>query len=193
MKQFLNLIATLTHPVFLPLYGILIYHPLINKYDGTVFILTGVWYSFVYLILPILYFIRVKKINLVYPDLEQREVIFKTYVAIGLVMSVLSYFMMTEYMPFFIGLTIWHAILYVFSAIKLKASWHTAAWSYLFLCSLIVKFTNNFVGRYEVIAFFGILLLIVFTLRWHQKAHTLFELGMGLAAGAATSTLLLFI
>jgi hypothetical protein len=193
MKQVLNAIAALTHPVLLPLFGIAIYHPLVNKYDTTVFILTGVWYFFVYLILPVLYFVKIKKINLLSPDLEQREAIYKTYMAIGIVMSVLSYWMMVEYLPFFIGIFLLHTMLYVLAAIKLKASWHTAAWSFLFLCSLIVKFTNNFVGQFEIITIFGVMLLVVFAVRWKQKAHTLFELGMGLAAGATASTLLLFI
>ena len=37
-----------------------------------------------------------------------------------------------------------------------------------------------------------VILLVVCATRYFQKAHSLFELGMGVAAGAITSSIILF-
>lgn len=193
MRQLLQFIAGITHPVFLPIYAFVLYNPLINKYGSTVFVLFGIWYLFLYLILPVLYFIRVKKINLISPSNLERESIYKTYIAINIVLGIICYLMLPELASFFFGLIVLHIVLYVLSAIKLKASWHVCAWAYLFLASLITKFTNSLQGQFEIIGAIAFLLILVAAVRWQQKAHTPFEIGMALAAGAALSTLLLFI
>ena len=193
MKQSLQFLAGITHPVFLPIYAFLLYNPLINKYGNTVFALFGTWYLFLYLILPVLYFIKIKKMDLISPTNLEREAIYKTYLAINIILGTICFLMMPEFSKFFLGLLVLYVILYVLAAIKLKASWHVSAWAYLLVAGLIVKFTNNLNGQFEVIGGLLILLVIVSAVRWKQNAHTLFEIGMALAAGAASSTLLLFI
>lgn len=140
-----------------------------------------------------MYLTKVKRVNLMSPNHTEREVIYKTYMALGGVLAIISYFMLPEASGFFWGIVLMHLLLYVLAAIKLKASWHVAAAAYFLVASLAVKFLNNLHGQFIPIGIAVGLVVLVAVLRWQQKAHSAFEIGMGMASGAAAATLLLFI
>jgi hypothetical protein len=193
MQRILFGFSFLTHPVFIPFYSIFIYLNLVLKYNQSALVLGLIWLLFVYLFLPTVYFLKVKKMELKSPNIIDRRSIFKVYSAINLLLWVVAFFMMKEYMDFFLGLAVVHLLMYLLSIIDLKASWHTAGWSYLLLSALVLWKRYQFVDfNYVTYILLGFLIL-VFICRLLQKAHNLFELVMGVAAGITASLVLIFL
>ena len=192
MKNILQGIAILTHPIFLPILSLIIYAPLVASYGEQTWILASVWFGFVYLILPVLFFKVVRKIKLADPSLAERKSIYKAYTLVNLGFALVNVFLMTEYISFFLGSFLLHLILWFLSFIELKASWHTAAWSFLVSAGLMILFNYNFVGLPTMLAVAcGILILVAVT-RFYQKAHSSLELLVGVATGALTALPILF-
>lgn len=193
MKSVLQGIAVFTHPVFLPLFSILIYLPFLGKYSELAVLLSFLWLGFVYLLLPVIYFKWFRKINLVDPSIENRKTIYKTYLLINAGFSIVSIFLVREYFGFFIASGLLHGMLLLLTFIDLKASWHSAIWSFMACACLMIIYRYGLVGSYSTLAGIVGIWVLVFVVRWQQKAHSVFELGMGAAAGALTSTFILFL
>lgn len=192
MKNILQSVAVATHPIFLPLLSLLIYAPILASYGADAMLLAGIWVGFAYLFLPLIFFRVVRKIDLNNPGMEGRKSIYKTFTFINLGFIVINIFLFNEYISFFIGAFLLHLVLWFLIYIELKASWHAAAWSFLVCAGLMMLYRYQFVGLdMRIFIAVGILLLVCVT-RYFQKAHTLFELGMGAAAGAITSSIILF-
>ena len=192
MKKVLQVLAIATHPVFLPIFSLLVYAPLVAYHGPSIKILAAIWVAFVYLILPLIFLKLVRKVDFNTPGLEGRKSIYKTYTLINAGFIAVNIFVFSEYVSFFIGFFFLHLLLWFLIFIELKASWHAAAWSFLVFAGLLILYRYQMAGLdMKVFAAFVILLVVCAT-RYFQKAHSLFELGMGVAAGAITSSIILF-
>lgn len=192
MKKALQALSVLTHPIFLPLFSLLIYAPIVAKYEGDTLLLSAIWVGFVYLILPLLYFKFIRKMNLAEPNLDERRSIFRAYSLVNAGFAVVSIFIMTEYISFFLASALLHVIMLVLAFVEMKASWHSAVWTFLTVVGLMVMYNYSFVGLDQLVLIpFGILIAVLF-IRKVAKAHTWFELGMGAAAGSFAALPVLF-
>ncbi|MDG1045922.1 MAG: hypothetical protein P8P81_04900 [Bacteroidia bacterium] len=191
MKHVLKGIAILSHPIFLPFYSLLVYMPLIAKYSMGTLALAAVWVAFMYISLPLVYFISIRKIKLEHPTMDERRSIYRAYSLVNFGFAVVSIFLMQEYIVFFLAATVLHLLLLFFAFIDLKASWHAAIWSFLLGAGLMVYFNYQFSGLGYLIEIVSIMLLVCIV-RWRANAHTPFQLVMGIAAGFLTSTPILF-
>ncbi|MFB1004582.1 MAG: hypothetical protein QMC70_10665 [Bacteroidia bacterium] len=192
MKKVLQALSVLTHPIFLPIFSLVIYAPIVAKYGENAIVLSLIWIGFVYLLLPLLYFKFIRKMNLAMPNLDERRSIFRAYSLINAGFIFVSIFIMTEYVSFFMAAMLLHIIMLLLAFVEMKASWHTAVWTFLTLVGLMVLYNYSFVG-FESIVFLPLSILVaVILIRKAAKAHTWFELGMGGAAGAFASLPVLF-
>lgn len=182
----------LTHPIFLPLFSLLIYAPIVAKYGENAMMLSLIWIGFVYLILPLLYFKVIRKTNLANPNLDERRSIFRAYSLVNAGFALVSVFIMTEYISFFIAAAFLHTIMLILAFVEIKASWHTAAWTFLTVVGLMVMYNYSFTGQEKLIFIPLAILVGVIFIRRAAKAHTWFELGMGAAAGAFAALPVLF-
>ena len=191
MKHLLKGTAIITHPIFLPFFSLLVYIPLIAKYTTGTFILAAVWVAFMYISLPLAYFINIRKIKLEHPSMDERRSIYRAYSLVNFGFAVVSIFLMQEYIVFFLAASILHLLLLFFAFIDLKASWHSAVWSFILGAGLMVYFNYQFSGL-GYLPVLGTTTFLVSWVRWRANAHTPFQLVMGIAAGFLTSTPILF-
>lgn len=191
MKYLLKGIAILTHPIFMPFYSFLVYMPLVAKYNLNTLILASVWVAFMYISLPLVYFIFIRKIKLEWPSMDERRSIYRAYSLVNLGFALVSIFLMKEYITFFLAATILHLLLLLFAFIELKASWHTAVWSFLLGASLMIDYNYQF-SDLGYLPEIGSVTLLVSWVRWKANAHTPFQLVMGIAIGFLASTPILF-
>ena len=77
MKYLLKGIAILTHPIFMPFYSLLVYMPLVAKYNLNTLILASVWVAFMYISLPLVYFVFIRKIKLEWPSMDEWRSIYR--------------------------------------------------------------------------------------------------------------------
>lgn len=189
----LKLVAAATHPVFLPFFSVLVYMPILAKHGTNTSILASVWAVVAYLILPLLFFKVVRKINLPDPDLEERRSIYKAYATVSFCLAIVSFFLIQDYIGFFIGAFLMHVLMLMLVFVEIKASWHSAAWSFLTLSGLMVAYNLGLVDMTMAVIIPAVMLLVVSAVRYLAKAHTIFELGMGIAAGVCGSIPVLFI
>ncbi len=192
MKKALQALSVLTHPVFLPLFSLLIYAPIVAKYGENAMLLSSIWVGFVYLILPFLYFKYIRKMNIADPSLDERRSIFRAYSLVNAGFALVSVFIMTEYISFFIAATLLHIIMLLLAFVEMKASWHTAVWTFLTVVGLMVLYNYSFVGLEQLVLIPLGILVVVFFIRKGAEAHTWFELGMGAAAGSFAALPVLF-
>ncbi len=192
MKNALQLLSVLTHPIFLPIFSLVIYAPIVAKYGNNAIILSLIWIGFVYLLLPLLYFKFIRKMNLAMPNLDERRSIFRAYSLNNAGFIFVSIFLMTEYVSFFMAAMLLHVIMLLLAFVEMKASWHVAVWTFLTLVGLMILYNYSFAefGNQFLLPL-GILVAVIF-IRKEVKAHTWFELGMGGAAGAFASLPVLF-
>jgi hypothetical protein len=192
MKILLKIGAIASHPIFLPFFSLLVYAPLVAKYGESAMLLALIWIAFVYLFLPLIFFKYIRKINLADPNLQERRSIFKAYSLINICLALVSVFIMTEYISFFLAAGFLHVLMLLLAFVELKASWHTAIWAFLLSAGLMVMYNYQLVGQEQMsLVVLGILLLVGFV-RWQAKAHTPFELLMGGAAGLLAALPILF-
>lgn len=191
MKYLLKGIAILTHPIFMPFYSFLVYMPLVAKYNLNTLILSSVWVAFMYISLPLVYFVFIRKIKLEWPSMDERRSIYRAYSLVNLGFALVSIFLMKEYITFFLAATILHLLLLLFAFIELKASWHTAVWSFLLGASLMIHYNYQF-SDLGYLPEIGSVTLLVSWVRWKANAHTPFQLVMGIAIGFLASTPILF-
>ena len=191
MKYLLKGIAILTHPIFMPFYSFLVYMPLVAKYNLNTLILASVWVAFMYISLPLVYFVFIRKIKLEWPSMDERRSIYRAYSLVNLGFALVSIFLMKEYITFFLAATILHLLLLLFAFIELKASWHTAVWSFLLGASLMIHYNYQF-SDLGYLPEIGSVTLLVSWGRWKANAHTPFQLVMGIAIGFLASTPILF-
>lgn len=191
MKYLLKGIAILTHPIFMPFYSFLVYMPLVAKYNLNTLILASVWVAFMYISLPLVYFVFIRKIKLEWPSMDERRSIYRAYSLVNLGFALVSIFLMKEYITFFLAATILHLLLLLFAFIELKASWHTAVWSFLLGASLMIDYNYQF-SDLGYLPEIGSVTLLVSWVRWKANAHTPFQLVMGIAIGFLASTPILF-
>ncbi len=192
MKYLLKGIAILTHPIFMPFYSLLVYMPLVAKYNLNTLILASVWVAFMYISLPLFYFVFIRKIKLEWPSMDERRSIYRAYSLVNLGFALVSIFLMKEYITFFLAATILHLLLLLFAFIELKASWHTAVWSFLLGASLMIHYNYQF-SDLGYLPEIGSVTLLVSWVRWKANAHTPFQLAMGIAIGFLASTPILFL
>lgn len=191
MKYLLKGIAILTHPIFMPFYSFLVYMPLVAKYNLNTLILASVWVAFMYISLPLVYFVFIRKIKLEWPSMDERRSIYRAYSLVNLGFALVSIFLMKEYITFFLAASILHLLLLLFAFIELKASWHTAVWSFLLGASLMIHYNYQF-SDLGYLPEIGSVTLLVSWVRWKANAHTPFQLVMGIAIGFLASTPILF-
>lgn len=191
MKYLLKGIAILTHPIFMPFYSLLVYIPLVAKYNLNTLILASVWVAFMYISLPLVYFVFIRKIKLEWPSMDERRSIYRAYSLVNLGFALVSIFLMKEYITFFLAATILHLLLLLFAFIELKASWHTAVWSFLLGASLMIHYNYQF-SDLGYLPEIGSVTLLVSWVRWKANAHTPFQLVMGIAIGFLASTPIIF-
>ena len=191
MKYLLKGIAILTHPIFMPFYSLLVYIPLVAKYNLNTLILASVWVAFMYISLPLVYFVFIRKIKLEWPSMDERRSIYRAYSLVNLGFALVSIFLMKEYITFFLAATILHLLLLLFAFIELKASWHTAVWSFLLGASLMIDYNYQF-SDLGYLPEIGSGTLLVSWVRWKANAHTPFQLVMGIAIGFLASTPIIF-
>lgn len=191
MKYLLKGIAILTHPIFMPFYSFLVYMPLVAKYNLNTLILASVWVAFMYISLPLVYFVFIRKIKLEWPSMDERRSIYRAYSLVNLGFALVSIFLMKEYITFFLAASILHLLLLLFAFIELKASWHTAFWSFLLGASLMIHYNYQF-SDLGYLPEIGSVTLLVSWGRWKANAHTPFQLVMGIAIGFLASTPILF-
>ena len=191
MKYLLKGIAILTHPIFMPFYSFLVYMPLVAKYNLNTLILASVWVAFMYISLPLVYFVFIRKIKLEWPSMDERRSIYRAYSLVNLGFALVSIFLMKEYITFFLAATILHLLLLLFAFIELKASWHTAVWSFLLGASLMIHYNYQF-SDLGYLPEIGSVTLLVSWVRWKANAHTPFQLVMGIAIGFLASIPILF-
>ena len=191
MKHLLKGIASITHPIFMPFYSLLVYMPVIAKHNMNTLILAAVWVAFMYISLPLVYFIFIRKITLEWPSMDERRSIYRAYSLVNLGFALVSVFLMQEYIAFFLAATILHLLLLLFAFIELKASWHTAVWSFLLGAGLMVHYNYQF-SDLGYLPEIGSVTLLVSWVRWKANAHTPFQLVMGIAIGFLASTPILF-
>jgi hypothetical protein len=192
MKLILKIGAIASHPIFLPFFSLLVYAPLVAKYGQSAILLSLIWIAFVYLFLPLIFLKFVRKINLAEPNLEERRSIFKAYTLINFGFAVVSIFIMKEYFSFFISAGFLHIFMLLLAFVDLKASWHTATWAFLFSAGLMVMYNYQLVGLDQMLLIVLGILILVALMRWKAKAHTPFELIMGVAAGLLAAIPILF-
>ncbi|MBT6234985.1 MAG: hypothetical protein HOI49_02690 [Bacteroidetes bacterium] len=192
MKKVLQALAVLTHPIFLPLFSLVIYLPIVAKYAENAFVLSMVWVGFVYFILPLVYFKFVRKMNLAEPSLDQRRSIYRAYTLVNVGFALVSVFIMTEYISFCLAAAFLHLFMLLLAFLEMKASWHSAVWSFLVVVGLMVQYNYTFVGQGSMLLLPIVILVAVLLIRRLSKAHTWFELGMGAAVGAIAAFPVLF-
>lgn len=193
MKNLLQLLAVLLHPVLIPFYSALAFLPLLIKYGWPPIVLFALWILFLHVILPVVYFAKIKRISLAAPTVGEREIIYKTYMGLTLLIIAVSAFMFTEYLGFSIALFVLYTLLWFWSAIKFKASWHAASWALLLVSALALVLKYGFVDNTVTLLVLMALLIAAVGVRLLQKAHTLNELLMGLATGATSAIVVVFI
>ncbi|MGB0850654.1 MAG: hypothetical protein ACPGTP_05375 [Bacteroidia bacterium] len=189
----LKVIAAATHPVFLPFFSVLIYMPILAKHGMDTSLLAGVWAIVAYLILPLLFFKVVRKVNLPDPDLGERRSIYKAYATVSFCLAIVSFFLLRDYIGFFLGAFLMHILMLMLAFVEMKASWHSAAWSFLTLSGLMVSYNLGLADILMAVVIPSVVLLVVCVVRYFAKAHTFFELGMGIAAGVCGAIPVLFI
>ena len=165
--------------------------PLVAKYNLNTLILASVWVAFMYISLPLVYFVFIRKIKLEWPSMDERRSIYRAYSLVNLGFALVSIFLMKEYITFFLAATILHLLLLLFAFIELKASWHTAVWSFLLGASLMIHYNYQF-SDLGYLPEIGSVTLLVSWVRWKANAHTPFQLVMGIAIGFLASTPILF-
>ena len=192
MKGFLNVGAIVLHPIFLPLYSLFIYWPFVVGLDFWGAGVGLIWIGFLYLILPLVYFKVVRHIHLAEPSLLDRRSIFRTYSLINFGFALVSVFLLTEYISFYIGAGFLHLFLWFLVYLELKASWHAAVWGFLVGSALMMFYKFHFVGMPMILLVFVALSALVIAIRYLQKAHTPLELATGAAVGVISSSFILF-
>ncbi len=173
----------MSHPVFLPLFSIFAYSATLATYENSAKALAAVWVAFAYVLLPFLYFRVVRKINLPQPSMDERRSIYRAYLLINLGFVLVSFYIMPAYIGFFLGGFLMHVLLLLLAFVELKASWHTAAWSFVVMTGLMVMYTLGLQDMSGIVLIPFAIALLVSLARWRVGAHTLFEIGMGAAAG----------
>lgn len=186
-------ISGLCHPVFLPFFSLLAYLPLIEKYEIDAWLLSLVWLVFAYYLLPVLHFRVVRKINLIIPNLDERRTIYRTYTIINIGFTAVSFFIIGEYVGYFIGAFLLHLILLALISIELKASWHSAAWSFISAVGMMVVYNIGYQNLMLPVLAPLMIMGVVVLARWQDKAHTPFELVIGIAAGVIGAIPVFFI
>ncbi|MDG2455227.1 MAG: hypothetical protein P8N47_05390 [Bacteroidia bacterium] len=192
MKKILQALSVFSHPIFLPLFSLVIYTPILVKHGENALILGLIWIGFAYLLLPLLFFKFIRKMNLASPNLDERRSIFRAYSLINAGFILVSIFLMTEYVSFFTASMLLHVTMLLLAFVEMKASWHTAIWTFLTLVGLMVVYNYSFVGLASMVFLPLSILVMVVLVRKAANAHTWFELGMGAAAGAFASLPVLF-
>jgi hypothetical protein len=123
--------------------------------------------------------------------MDERRSIYRAYSLVNLGFALVSIFLMKEYITFFLAASILHLLLLLFAFIELKASWHTAVWSFLLVASLMIHYNYQF-SDLGYLPEIGSATLLVSWVRWKANAHTPFQLVMGIAIGFLASTPILF-
>jgi hypothetical protein len=186
-------IAVATHPIFLPFFSVLIYMPVLAKHGLNTALLAMVWVVIAYLILPLLYFKVIRKINLPDPNMDERRSIYRAYTTVSFCLSIVSFFLLKDYVGFFLGATVLHILMLLLAFVEMKASWHTAAWSFLTVSGLMVSYNLGIIDLQMAVFVPFLILILVSFIRYFAKAHSVFEIGMGIAAGACGALPVLFI
>ena len=161
MKKILQALSVFSHPIFLPLFSLVIYTPILVKHGENALILGLIWIGFAYLLLPLLFFKFIRKMNLASPNLDERRSIFRAYSLINAGFILVSIFLMTEYVSFFTASMLLHVTMLLLAFVEMKASWHTAIWTFLTLVGLMVVYNYSFVGLASMV-FLPLSILAIF-------------------------------
>lgn len=189
MKLFYKSVAYLFHPIFIPIYGTLVYFLVTKKYTSfemrignlvPIFILT--------VIIPVICFLILRNIGLVnsvfMPTVKERK--YPIYISLILLLmivyKVIPYNYTAELYFYFIGLIIGLLTYLILLFINFKGSMHMLGVGSLtmYLISLSVHFEINIT---LTIGLFVLMGGIVASSRLYFRAHTKLELATGLAVG----------
>ena len=194
MQSLFKTLSVIFHPVFIPLYVVAVFLNYSSIADEARWYIFLGWIVLVALMLPGVYLKLVRsEINVFNPNIEGRTSIYRLFLFVNIILAMAFLLMEFQLGLYFVCASLLFFVLLIFSKLKLKASWHMAGWAQLLLASLIVYWIYPF----NELKTAGIIVLLVLSLlyvsRLQLKAHTKFELLIGLAIGIITSTPLLFV
>lgn len=190
----LRILATILHPIFIPLIVVFGYLYFNILPEDLKWLMYPTWVLFVGLILPGAYLKLVRKeIDIQQPSLDHRETIYKLLMLTSGVLAVAFWLMDGKLGLFFLCQWLMLFLLYLVAKYTLKASWHSAGWVQLFFASLIVYWHYPFNELIALMAVSAGLAVLVYFVRLKAHAHTHFELLIGISIGVVSCIPLLFI
>ena len=195
MKGFFKIIASLFHPIFIPIYGCFIYFIVTKKYTSMEMKVGNLFPIFILtVIIPIICFLIMRNIGMVnsvfMPSIKERK--YPLYISIMLLLMIVYKVIPQQYTPelyyYFIGLIIALSTAAILLFIKYKASIHM-----LGIGSLVMYLINLSI-HFEINLAFSLSILILITgliasSRLYFKAHNQLELVVGLVIGLTTQFL----
>ena len=195
MKGFFKIIASLFHPIFIPIYGCFIYFIVTKKYTSMEMKVGNLFPIFILtVIIPIICFLIMRNIGMVnsvfMPTIKERK--YPLYISIMLLLMIVYKVIPQQYTPelyyYFIGLIIALSTAAILLFIKYKASIHM-----LGIGSLVMYLINLSI-HFEINLAFSLSILILITgliasSRLYFKAHNQLELVVGLVIGLTTQFL----
>lgn len=189
MKVFYNIVAYIFHPIFIPIYGVLVYFLVSKKYTSLavkvgnllpIFILT--------IVIPIICFLILRNIGVVnsISMSTRKERKYPLYISLVLlfmiVYKVIPYNYTIELYYFFVGLIIALFTYLMMLFIKFKGSMHMLGIGSLimYLINLSIHFEINLTLSISVLILFA---GIIASSRLFFRAHNKLELTVGLLIG----------
>mgnify|MGYP003668713103 FL=1 len=195
MKAFFKIIAYLFHPIFIPIYGCLIYFVVTKKYTSMEMKVGNLFPIFILtVVIPIICFLIMRNIGMIssvfMPTTKERK--YPLYISIMLLFMIVYKVIPSQYTPelyyYFIGLILALSTSAVLLFVKYKTSIHM-----LGIGSLVMYLINLSI-HFEINLALSLSILILFTgliasSRLYFKAHTKLELAVGLVIGIVTQFL----
>lgn len=197
MKKILVLFSYLLHPIFIPLFGALVYLFYTDNYLDTLpkfLLLTQISIITILIPLSMIYFLKVigKVDSIMVSETSQRKIplMIQLFLMVLLLNKSVTFATVPPLFFFYLGGVLSALMAFVFLFFNVKASIHTLGISSLtvFCAALSIHNTTNWI--------YGIALLIVLngvvsSSRLYLKAHTSKELLLGLALGIFPQVVLL--
>ncbi|WGK65615.1 hypothetical protein [Croceiramulus getboli] len=198
MTRFFKLLSYLFHPIFMPVFGSLLYFGLSPRY-----IPRGLMYAKLFgiaimtILVPILFFLLFKNLKIVssifLEEVSQRKIPLLAQITLLLFIlrTVLEGYEFPELHYFFVGILFSSVLALILVLIRIKASLHSAGISGVltFITALSIHFNENII---VLLALLVLLTGALITARLFLKAHTPAEIVWGLVVGVAPQLLVTY-
>lgn len=197
MKKFLTFFSYLLHPVFIPIFGALVYLFCVENYLDTFpkyLLLIQITLITIFIPLTFLYFLKVigRVDSIMVSGVSQRKIplLFQIILVTLLVLKSVTFENVPELFFFYLG-GIFSAILaFILLFFNVKASIHTTGISSLTVFVIGLSLHENVNWMYSI-AFLILLNGILMSSRLIMKAHTIKELVIGFGLGIIPQLVLL--